>query len=188
MNHELPRPETSHTPEVRLFNVDAMSDEQIIVTYRGYWTVANHLGNEDTDDFDQMDIGDGLNEQVAAEVRDLASRDPERVKQLVTRTTASQEDSDQDLAANAAPALLNYDYAFTRDTLISITMGEAYERCVSRGISSSDSGSGYASETALGLMRELMRDRLTPEQIADFQAHAAAFDPGWPLEPARPEE
>jgi hypothetical protein len=167
---------------MRFFNVDAMSDEEIIVLHRGLWAVAER-GNEDTDAFDQMQVGDGLHEQVAAEVCDLASRDPERVKQLVARTMSSQEDHDQVLAAKAVPGLLSYDYVFTRDTLMSLSSaGELGQRNREH-----TDGMVFAPETAEDEIGRFIRDdRLTPEQVADFQAHATEIDSHWQLGPIPP--
>jgi hypothetical protein len=50
MSHEIPKPpareEVEHTPEVRLFNVEAMRDEQIIVLHRALTMAGEFIERE----------------------------------------------------------------------------------------------------------------------------------------------
>jgi hypothetical protein len=172
MTHEVPQPERENTPAAQLFNVDAMSDEQIIAVFRG-------LEGLEFPTREVADIVDGLFKQMAADMHDLVSRDPERVRNLVHRCEQSNDDASQLFSAYVAPVLVYYDYEFTRDTLISLSpIGEAARR----------NPGGIAGDIAQWETEDLMRDHLTPEQIADFQAHAALIDSGWPLEPSLPDQ
>ena len=178
MAHEASQPETSHTPETRLFNVDAMSDDQIVVLNRGMWAVADEIIG---DKLFTQEVDFFVHERVGDEVRGLAASDPARVKRLVERLTLSDVGVDHKLAAQVVPELIDFDYAFTRDTLISIYIGNTYEQMRVKH------DPHDASETADDQISYLMRDHLTPDQIADFQRHAAFYDPDMPLEPARPD-
>lgn len=171
MHESTPRPERENPPYQRLFNVDVMSDEQILTLFTGM-----HKGAPG----DPADTADPLFYQLSMSVRDLASRDPERVKFLLHRCEQSDDDVEHEVVGYTAQALIDYDYAFTRDALVSVYVGDAHSR------SYSDVAHG-ASESAIRL---LMRDRLTPEQQADFNARIAAYESGeWAqLEPAAPNE
>lgn len=163
-----------------------MSDEQIIVLYRGIGAVAiawpqdraAAINQEDLDIPDPTQPADRLWSNLTADVRDLAKRAPERVRSVVQRCLASPKAIDREFAAYIIPGLINHDYAFTRDTLLDLAYGygEApdYPHYADLPASAGDA------------IRFLMRDGLTPEQVADFQAHAATYDPGELPEPAPP--
>jgi len=168
MTHEIPRPETNHIPEVPFFNVDAMNDEQIIVLSRGLTGVL---------DFEEVgggqrhsDTAVGMLTKLETDLSGLASRDPERVRGLVERCMQSDMRADHELVLGVAPTLAGNDYSFTRDTMISLLIY----------------GSELASEGAITAISRLMRDHLTPDQIADFNAHLRARDHD-PMTPARSE-
>jgi hypothetical protein len=175
MHERTPRPERENPPFERLFNVDLMSDDQVLTLFHGIyegWAKSDGLISE---------TADPLFYQLALSVRDLASRDPERAKNLVQRCEQSNEDIDHRIVGYTAQALIDYDYAFTRDALISVYVGDAQQR----------SGSENAQDVAGHQMGILMRDRLTPEQAADFNARIAAYEPDdeWlQLEPSPPNE
>jgi hypothetical protein len=156
MNHEIPRPETSHTPEISLFNVDAMSDEQIIVLSRGLTGV---LDSEEVGGGRRHgDTAAGMLAQLDTDLSGLASRDPERIRGLIEQCVQSDMVADHELALGMAPSLVGYDYTFARDTLISIRID----------------GVGGAEEEAMMRIPRIMRDQLTPDQTADFNAHLQA--------------
>jgi hypothetical protein len=173
-----PRPETYETPErVPLFNVDDMSDAQIIVTNRALWMAADY-GIQDGDSFDQMLTGDNLHIKLANDVRDLASRDPERVKNLITVCAYSGIEHDQELAAKSVRGLVGYDYGFTTDILLSmLTEPDGYRKF------------NDLAETARDEVRLMMRDNMTPEQIDAFNARYLRYgdDRDQPIQPAEPD-
>jgi len=159
MTGEVPQPEQEGTPEVRLFNVDAMNDEQIILLNRALSATAEQETLEDS-----FAMSGSLLNQLATDVRDLASRDPERVKQLVHRWAKSSESADREIAAEVASSVVHYDYDFVRDALIFIYAGMPDgESCLG------------ASEVAAGAIPELIRDYLTPEQAGDFRARLSFY-------------
>ena len=146
------QPERGYQPPEGLFNVDAMSDEQIVLMSRSFDAMARSLrdepGNDDC-------VYDNMFEGLAADVRGLAARNPERVKGLVRATIRSNCPSDQELASYVVPGLIDHDYYFTREALI-------YLYC--------DTGDSQASEAAYAAICKLAKERLTPEQRADFNA------------------
>src|SRR5579859_1577099 len=114
MAGEVSPPERDSAPESHLFNVDMMNDDQIVVLGRGLWAL-EEAEYQDDDSLDSLTIGESMHEQLTREVRELALRDPERIKALVQRLEASSEDSDQEIAARAVPELVSFDYELTRD-------------------------------------------------------------------------
>ena len=168
MPHESIHPETEHTPELRFFNVDAMSNDEIVTLSRG---LTGALDSADVGGGEQYrNIAGEMLIQLDADIRDLASRDPERVRNLVEQCMQSDKGADHELALGITPSLASYDYAFIRDVMISLLVD----------------GLGGANEEALIAIPRMMRDRLTPDQVADFNAHLQARDQE-PMTPARPE-
>lgn len=161
MTNEVPSPEREVLPAERLFNLEAMSDEQILVAYRGFGMIA-HEGNDEADPFDQMQVGDSLSDQFVAEVRDLAVRDPERVRRIVGRSVMSSNDIDHELGAHAASHLIEYDYKFARDVLIHL--------CVT----GDDTHIAFPRDVARHEIYDLVRNRLTPDQADDFRTRMAS--------------
>jgi hypothetical protein len=158
MHESTPRPERENAPYQRLFNVDAMSDEQVLTLFSGIQGASRG---------DPAETADPLFYQLALSVRDLASRDPERVKFLLHRCEQSDDDVEHQVVGYAAQALIDYDYRFTRDVLVSAFVGDAQNR----------SHSEVAQEASRSAIKILMRDHLTPEQAADFNARIAAYEP-----------
>ena len=114
------------------------------------------------------DIADGMLTQLDADLSGPAARDPERVRDLVDQCIQSDKGPDHELALGIGPSLVNYDYAFARDTLVSLYID----------------GLGGSDEGAMMAIPRLMRDHLTPDQVADFNAHLEAR--GWePMTPDR---
>lgn len=176
MNRELPRPEQERVTEyVRIFDVDAMSDERIYTVFTRLVSVSLlRLDNHE----DDRPFMEGLINQLTVDVFDLATRNPERVRDMVRANTDSDDQLRQEFAATMAPSLLDYDYDFTRDTLISLAVGEAADR----------GEYGFGHDVAEREIRTILRDRLTPEQVSDWQARYARCEPHVPLEPAWPDE
>lgn len=144
-----------------------MSDDQIVMLYRGLTGVLDfgELGG-----LRHHEVVGGMLDQLRAGLGGLTSRDPERMRNLVEQCRQSEHTADQELASDVVPTLVHYDYAFTRDTLISLWFD----------------GAEFASEGAYLKIPDLMRDELTPDQIADFNMYIQAR--GWdPVEPSRPE-
>jgi hypothetical protein len=168
MMHEAPRPETYQAPEASIFNVEAMGDEQIILLHRGL--ISAHDSEDIASGKHDRDVADSMLSQLRAELGALASRDPRRVRGLVEQSMQSDKGYDHEFAQRVAPSLLDYDYEFVRDTMISL----------------STDGSELASEGAYLAIHEEIRDRLTPEQVADFNAHLEARGEH-PMQPDRHE-
>jgi hypothetical protein len=168
-------PESGRQPEMPLFNLDVMSDEQIIVLYRGASGMAD-LGPQDNDQFDQVSIGSYLCDKLAAEVADLAARDPERVKELAGQLFASDKEADRELAAHAAASIARYNLVFSISTLISLMLKQ---ECVG----------DFGWETAHDKISILMRDHMTPDQVESLRAHLAGLGSDFKhIEPALPDE
>jgi hypothetical protein len=178
---DLSSPEREQTPKPRLFNVDEMSDVQIIVTNRAIGFGAYWNPDEiEADGFEAMTVADELHDYLAEAVRGLATRDPERVKQLAQRCLNSKNQDDLMFAAKFIEGLIEYDYAFTRDSLIWLLVSDE---------------PNYADHDgwvdAKDALERLANERLTPEQIDDFSRAMTAQAP-WGsyslLQPAAPED
>ena len=154
MTHETPQPERERQPESGLFNVDSMTDEQIKLMGRSIDATARSLREAEGGSDDAYDR---MWEALAADVRNLAERDPERVKNLIDEAARGSDPADRELAAATAPGLLDYDYGFTREALVYLFADE-------------DRMAEAASETARSEMRKLAEGRLTPEQVADYNS------------------
>jgi hypothetical protein len=98
---------------------------------------------------------------------------------LVDWLARSQEEVDRELAVEVVSALAEYDYEFTRDTLIFCRVDEDRPAAATRGL---------ASEAAMTEIPRLMRDRLTPEQVDDFNTRLGAHGDWFTTRPARPDE
>ncbi|WP_406176086.1 hypothetical protein [Streptomyces sp. NBC_00996] len=144
------QPEREVEPRVGLFNIEAMSDEQVTLMARSLAAMSDTLGEIDT-----QNACNAMLEGLGADVRSLAQRNPERVKGLVETTMRSDCPSDQELAAYAVAGLIDHDYSFTREALV-------YLYC--------DTQDSYASEAAYNAICKLANERLTAEQRADFNA------------------
>jgi hypothetical protein len=115
MAGEVPRPEREWQPRTGLFNVDAMSEDEIVILYRSLALLVEQVQDESGD---EDTVGNEMWEVLAADVRGLVARDPERVKNLVHRCTMSHKAVDREFAAYTAASLIDYDYSFTRDALV----------------------------------------------------------------------
>ena len=164
MSHDVSPAERYTPPEAGVFNVDAMEDEQILVLCRAL-DAAGAQGVPEGLSREGMAVE--LLEQLDADLRDLAARDPERVKNLMARCVKSPYESDREVAAGVLPALLDYDYEFTRDSLIFLRVDDGEDR-------PSEERKGRSNDGAAGTIHELRQTRLTPAQIADFDARLAA--------------
>jgi hypothetical protein len=171
MHHEAAFPERSHTPDAPLFNVDALSDKESTVIYRGLTAAADAIAESEEDPIN-MNTGDGLLDFLTEEVRWVATRDPERVKGLVQGLAASADEADKEFAARTTRSLVHYDYAFTRDVLFQL-LDEPY--------------AADASEAAHFELNRMPQDGLTSDQIADLSARFTTRGFG-PNEVRQPED
>jgi hypothetical protein len=181
MSAEIPQPERDSGPEVRLFNVDAMNDDQIIVLYRGVYSAGDIRASEARERglLGQVSVADELCDHLTAAVRDIAAHDPQRVRSLVEFCAHSSEKADRDFAACTVRSLAPHDYEFARDTLISFMLDERQQR------RSWDSVAEAAEDEA----SIMMRDHTTAEQVADFNARLLAYgEHGDVIHPAPPVE
>ncbi|WP_338773036.1 hypothetical protein V7968_16345 [Nocardia vulneris] len=161
-------PEFSHPaererspPQERLFNAEAMTDDQLILLQRGIRDSQRRF--EPTVDFPSDEISDGLHLAFFDSIRDLATRAPERVRGLTERCKASETPEDWWFGAEAAASLIHHDFEYTRDALVGMVV---------------DPRIGDDDFTAYLMIHEtiipdLMRDHMTPEQIQDFNVHLA---------------
>lgn len=106
MTGEISSAEIQGLPEPGFFNLDAWNDDDIVLLMR--LIPAGPL------EFNNLLV------RFESDVHDLARRDPERAKKLAQRCATSEEEYDRELALHILPELLDYDYEFTRDTLIHI--------------------------------------------------------------------
>lgn len=144
------------------FNLNAMSDDQIIVLHRGLWSLSNLssvLGEGENDAFDQPSIGDQLGEVFfIKDANNLALHDPGRVKNLLEGCASSDVAADHALVARVVGSLVDYDYAFTTQTLLTLLTDPE------TGRRSWDD----VADTVQDAVRFLMRDHMTPDQIVAF--------------------
>jgi hypothetical protein len=179
MSHEAFRPETYHRPEGGLFNVAAMSDVQISEIYAA---LDKNLEEGDTGPERYQD-SERLLQLFQADVRGMGSSDPGRLRGLIATCVQGSYGSDYRLAAHVTESLIDYDYVFTRDTLVDLTTG--YHPI--DGTHGSHAIAHDAGELAHYAIARLMRDRLSPEQASDFNAIIVSrLQP--PIESADPEE
>lgn len=179
MSPEIMQPEHYRPPEAELFNVGAMSDDQIVAVYRGLITAFDTQDSQGLDKrqqggevHDVHNVTAGLLDQLEASVSALTTADPERVKGLVSDCLQSEIEADHELALGVVSSLVHYDYAFTRDSLIFMQS----QRHIASQI----------TEGAFLMVPRLMRDHLSSDQIADFNATLEGH--GLPSrQPARPE-
>ncbi|MBF6171293.1 hypothetical protein [Nocardia blacklockiae] len=101
-----------------------------------------------------------LDAKLSYEVRDLTSRDPERVKKLVADCMNSEIASNWDLAVDIVDSLAQHDWPFTRDALVIMGVNPVMK------IGDELAYTGVVAGRKLSV---LMRDELTPEQIDDLQ-------------------
>lgn len=157
MTHEVPKPEQDHSPIPGMFNVEAMSDEHITLTYRSMFDTWQATCKPEEAQPEWESLGRVI-ESLALDVRNLGARDPVRVRGFVQKLIASGNAAERNLAAETVGSLVGFDYAYTRDALIYL---EAH------GSTGLDDQS-WVSESAYFKMRELRDEQLTPEQVADF--------------------
>jgi hypothetical protein len=174
---EIPLPERDNVIEASPFDVDAMDDDQIIVLNRGLSAIGL-VGRMEGDSFDEMLVGFNLQDRLLGSVRELTLRNPERVKNLVSQYARSAQTADREFVASTVCSLVHYDYEFTRDTLIFLMVDQARQEI------SWDT----VCEAAHDETRLMMRDHMTQDQIADFNAHLAVYGSGVVIAPALPGE
>ena len=121
MRQELPpKPERENTAEAKLFNVDAMSDDQIVALYRAFEQKCGEMYPGLDGRINEGNMAQDLLNRLVAEAAGLASRDWERVENLVTAAMHSTDEMTGCLAAEVAGALAPTHYSFARDVLITL--------------------------------------------------------------------
>jgi hypothetical protein len=185
MAAEIPQPERERNPEATLFNVDAMTDEQITVLRRGLNELSEAISQAENSNErnDEIGVSDNLWERLADEVGGLVERDPERVRGMVQRLALSRYTDDRAFAGHVAPHLLDHDYEFTRDVLVFLANGETMPNDLI-----TSAGSEEYDMDAIQRIAVLMRDRLTPEQSADFNSRITSEGVDGTIRPAAPWE
>lgn len=165
-------PEMESVHETPLFDLDAMTDDEIIVTHRAITQLAN-AGPRSSDGFDAQFISDSLGDRLSRQVVELGARAPERVKAILARCLRSDLESDGELIPPAAAGIVSSNYELARDSLISYLVRPEVT---------------YAPEIARGFASDMMRDSMTPEQVADFNSRYLAAGGYVALQPSRTEE
>lgn len=154
MSHEIhsqiPKEETERTPEVRLFNVDAMSGEQVIVLHRAL-ALAGDTSGPEGDIVNHSTVGD---EMIAALHKEVMQLPPERLWVVVKQCNLSKEAADWMLAAYAARRLAPQDQELAIETLFSIATIQHPDEMIDE----------LARDAAHDSLELLMRDQLTAEQ------------------------
>src|SRR6266853_4286242 len=119
MAGEIPQPEREAEPEAGLFNLARFSDGQVTELL-----LALHLRAGETEPVDELQqtTSDVMINVLHADLRDMAQSDPSRLRSLLdgyahVNGYDFQESHKQEAAAAAAGSLIDYDYAFARDTL-----------------------------------------------------------------------
>src|SRR5262245_23191139 len=119
MTGEVPKEEQYRRPERGLFDVDAMSDDQIVALGRAL--DREHLRLCDEGDLsDVSEVTAHLITSLGTEIGDMTARNPDRGKALLQRLAQSDNDHDLNVAINASIVLGLVDYEYTRDMLLSI--------------------------------------------------------------------
>jgi hypothetical protein len=109
-------PQTERNP----FNIEAMTNEDVIETGRTLAAAADELDDSPT----ATDLDD-LWEELQRAVRQLPERDIDRARQLLSEQMASGNPHDLEAAAEWVEGFLEYDYELARDTLIRIYADES---------------------------------------------------------------
>lgn len=148
----LSRPEQEEPEYGQVFNLDAMSIEQIQRLNQGLWAGYDKAMSA-SQDIDNTRIEDSLLDRLGESIQALASRDIVRGREVLTALAASEEPHDREMAAECAPDFANYDAQFASDVVVQLQ---------------GDSDIGDASNVCLWKLKE----RLTPEQAADLVRRA----------------
>ncbi|MFJ3896849.1 hypothetical protein [Streptomyces sp. NPDC090083] len=130
-----------------------MSDEEIVMVYRGLDAVTDTEISCEEDDLKQ-----NLINRLCRELGDLATRDWERVKNLVSTAAQSENEIVGCFAVDVAAALVRTNYEFARDTLVALDVAR-------------DDRSVQVSSQFCNLFQSGV---LTPEQAADLEARLEA--------------
>jgi hypothetical protein len=145
------RPERDTSPEYRLFNLDAMTDEQIVITGRGYLAESDRLSN--LADHQAMDAVDEVRELLHKDFGRLVHRNPERARRIISGLIVDMDGVahrlDRELAATLAPGIAPVDYEFAKQTLLRLCNTDAFDSAVSCG--------------------NALLECVTPEQAEDFR-------------------
>ena len=152
-------PERESQVERNPFNIETMTNEEIIGLGRTLAAAADKLSSED----EPPEAGqlEAIWESLQRAVRKLPSRDIERARRLLSEQMASGNPHDIEAAAEWVEGFLQYDYELARDTLIRIYTD----------------GSLAGHEIAFEIIAQRLNGverQLTPEQRADFEAKLAA--------------
>jgi hypothetical protein len=166
MSHEIPQPEQperEYQPRTGLFNVAAMSDDEILLMGRAFEERGILLRRADEND-SAADALFSLDDSLTADVDALASSNPERLKELVHRTALSQNAYERCFAADHVASLFSSDWAFARDVIVHLHIADRPSEEV-------DFGRDYPDS-----LNEA-QCKMTPEQVSDYNAHISLHDP-----------
>ena len=152
MTGELPpQPERDTTPEYELFNLDAMTDEQVILTGRAYLGESDRLS--ECGDAESVSVAEDMADRLGTDLGRLALRNPERARGVITRlATAEVGDEhrvDRELAALWVPQLIAIDYEFTKRILLALQETDVMDMAI--------------------LVVQDLIGRSTPDQAADLE-------------------
>ncbi|MFI2116337.1 hypothetical protein ACH489_17865 [Streptomyces rubiginosohelvolus] len=150
-------PELGHQALEGLFDVEKMSDDQIVMMVRSLGAMAATLRDEAAEN---DAVCDSLFDGLAADVRNLACRNPERVKRFLGELARSENRYDRELAVTTAGSLIDYDYLFTREVMLHIHIDSLKHQIHGDSV----------FDVSIEALASLVRNRLTPEQTADFNA------------------
>lgn len=167
--------ERERSPPEAFFNVDVMSDDQVVVLHRALFEATIDFESPNAE-FSPGDIVETMHWTLLGEARNMAEYDPDRVRRIAEWCGQSDESADWLLGAQAACGLVHMDYPYTRDTLVMYATDSKYHNSYLRQYAMYD------------IVSELMRDHMTPEQIEDFNTHAAASGERQPFSPALPKD
>lgn len=144
-----------------------MSDAQIAETYIALWERVDSEFN--TLSLERQQASEDMLDRYAADLRDLARIDPQRLRNLLAGFMTERTASLVPAVATTVESLVDYDYLFTKNALIWVLKAEF-------SFAGDPNAPDYAWERALEATMRLLRHRLSPEQVADF--HGALEERG----------
>ena len=141
-------PEQSAHAQYELFNLDAMTNEQIATVGRAFASELDRHG--DVGDYQRSELANEMAMLMDKDVEKLATSDPGRMRELIVMLEASEDPYDAELIGVWVARIGSVDYEFARDTLLRLYKMDS-DSC------------------AMGI--GVLKDRITPEQKADLDAH-----------------
>jgi hypothetical protein len=169
MASEIPQPERYRRPEGGVFNLFAMTGDQVVALGRALFALAYAKVEQNGEGTPMKDAGDYMWHALAVDIGRTAAQHSEHGRKLLLTLTTSDHDHDLKLAANALPTVAESDYELARDTLL------ALDRHVSE---LPDSEADVPVSLAVFLAVDYMCEELPSEQSTELRSRYEAQTPG----------